>query len=79
MDSGITYNRCFCFYQHPDFALFYRIWVTYQKGVLPYPGTIMDQPAWVLDVLELYDRLKAESEERDHQRREQDRKKLNGK
>ena len=68
MENGVVYHKCFCSFSHSQFDAFYRVWDCYEKGILPFPGTVFEQPAWVFDVIELFSRLKYETQEREQEK-----------
>jgi len=65
-----TLHRCVCNYSHPQFDMFYLLWKAYKNGILPYPGAAFDQPCWVFEVLDLFDTMHREAEDRERARAE---------
>lgn len=62
--DGIAYHSCLCHpnFQHPLFNTLLVLSEKYEKGILPYSGGVMDQPAQVIEMLSLISKLKQELE-----------------
>lgn len=62
---GYKFDRCPAFYfDDPLFvADAMQIYNWREKGVLPYPGALVDQPAIILEVCDLMDQLIAERQQ----------------
>jgi len=52
-----TVTRCIGNYYNSSVFEFYRAFRLYQKGVMPFEGALMDQPAKVLDVFSVLEAL----------------------
>lgn len=55
-------------FKFPGFSYIMTLFQGYQKGILPYPGALADQPAKIFDIFDTIEQLRFEAEDR--QRRE---------
>lgn len=62
--DGYGYHSCLCHenFQHPQLGQFIELHKNYEKGNLPFTGGFLDQPAQIMDIINLMDRLKIENE-----------------
>jgi len=60
----IGYHSCLCYkgYKHPLMGCLLQLRESYDKGILPYRGGILDQPAQVIELIGLMNRLYSEYE-----------------
>jgi len=60
----IGYHSCLCYkgYKHPLMSGILQLREAYEKGVLPFSGGILEQPAQVMEILSLINRLHSEYE-----------------
>ena len=73
--DGYSFNTCVCNFIHPEFNFFIGLFGEYDKhGTLPFPGSLADQPAYIMDVLQLIRSLKLEKEAEDRERMERQQK-----
>jgi hypothetical protein len=58
----IGYHSCLCHenFQHPSFGYIMNLYQNFEKGFLPFTGGIMDQPAAVMELIDLISSLYAE-------------------
>lgn len=70
--GDIGYKSCFCTYRHPDFNSFLFLYKNYEKGILPFEGSILEQPAYIIEIFGLIETLKLDREEEERQRQERD-------
>lgn len=59
----INFHSCYCDHLHPSFNHLMYLYENFNKGLLPYSGSLTDQPNHLLDIFKLFDRLKAELEQ----------------
>lgn len=60
----IAYHSCLCHesFQHPLMGYFLTTQAAYEKGMLPFDGGLMDQPAQIMDIISLISQLQSERE-----------------
>jgi hypothetical protein len=60
----IAYHSCLCHqnFQHPLIGHLMSLSANYEKGNLPFSGAVMDQPAQIMEIIELIEHLKMERE-----------------
>jgi hypothetical protein len=61
--DGLGYNKCLCAYRHPQMNTFLLLHQKYEQGILPFQGSLLDQPAQIIEIFSVIDRLKAELKE----------------
>lgn len=61
--DGIGFHSCLCKFQHPLFHAYLDIGARLDKGLLPDSGPYLDQPAQLLDAVNLLSRLRAEAQQ----------------
>lgn len=49
--------------KHPFFSYFINLFMSFQKGILPFEGALVDQPAKIIEVFDVLQQLRYESEE----------------
>jgi hypothetical protein len=62
--DNVNYHSCFCRFLHPQFGYYLTLLETYEKGVPPYPGSTSEQPAKIMEILVLLQKLKLEHQEK---------------
>lgn len=70
--DGIGYHKCLCQYKHPLFYSYLELADRLDKGMLPDKGPYLDQPAQLLEALQLLAKLRAEAQaaEQEKQRKQ---------
>lgn len=61
-DTAYTLDRCLGNYYRPAVSQWYRAFKLFEKGILPFAGPLMDQPAKVLDIFSVYESLEYEKQ-----------------
>jgi ubiquinone/menaquinone biosynthesis C-methylase UbiE len=58
----IGFHSCLCHesFQHPKMGFFLGIYQNYEKGLLPFSGALMDQPAQTMELITLLSNLHTE-------------------
>jgi len=56
--GNIKFNTCLCRIKHPLFDQLQTITDFYDKGGLPFDGSLMDQPAQVIELIEIMNSAK---------------------
>lgn len=79
LDSGYEYDRCFCYYKHPQFFALINLWNAYKKGHQVYAGSILEYPCFLIEFFDLFDSLQADTEETEQKKAEQKSKRKKGK
>jgi len=51
--DNIQFNTCLCSIKHPLMGQLLTLNSAYEKGILPFKGSLMDQPAQAIDLIEL--------------------------
>lgn len=68
---GIKYNKPLSNFKHPYLGYILLLLENYEKGLLPFPGTISDQPAQVIEMFSLIQNLKIEHQNKLNKQSEQ--------
>ena len=61
--------------KYPYFSYIVNLYVNYKKGALPYPGSVSQQPAKIMEIFDVLSQLEYESEEKMRKKVEKERKK----
>jgi hypothetical protein len=77
--DNVTYYRCCCQYSNPRFHLYLAMFSLYQKGVLPFPGSLIEQPAYIVEIMSLFSEQQQKAEEAEHKKLEKKQKMQNNK
>ena len=56
--DDIVWNSCLCRFKHPNFNQLMILNRMYDKGILPDGGSLLDQPAAIIERLEMISHLK---------------------
>ena len=70
----INFHNCLCDHLHPDFSRLLFLHSKYQDGVLPYPGSLSEQPSHVIEIFKMLDEFKWEAEQEAARNREKKKK-----
>ncbi len=64
--EGIGYHSCLCHkdYKHPNMDSLLFLHDNYKKGILPYKGSLTEQPAQIIEVFQLIDRLYSDRQQK---------------
>lgn len=62
--DGIRYHECVCGFRNPSIGLYLDLEDKFSKGVLPFEGAYMDQPAKVIEIINRITNLKIERQQR---------------
>lgn len=54
------------------FSYVINLYTNYQKGILPYKGSLVEQPTKIIEIFQVLDQLKFESEEKMRKKREKE-------
>lgn len=62
--DGINFHSCLCHenFRHPLFNFYLQIHTNYKRGVLAFAGGLLDQPAHLMDIMSLLDKLESDFE-----------------
>lgn len=58
-----TVDRCLGNYYTPNIGLLYRAYQQFEKGVMPFEGPFLEQPARMIDMFGVFESLEAERQE----------------
>lgn len=70
--DGIRYHECLCGYRNPSISLYLDLEDKFNKGILPFPGSYMDQPAKVVEIMNRIAQLKFDRAERQRKKWEKE-------
>lgn len=51
-------------YKYPRFNMVVSAFMSYKKGILPYPGGYLEQPAKIIDIFNVLNQLELEAQEK---------------
>ena len=51
--ENIEFSRCLCSLKHPYMSQIMSLLYQYEKGVMPFEGSMMEQPAQVIELLDI--------------------------
>lgn len=63
---GLRYDRHLSNYKFPYINYALTAFQNYERGVLPYPGSLSEQPAQIIEILQVIGSIRAEHEARMH-------------
>lgn len=63
--DNMGYKSCLCHqsFKHPLFSVYLSLSDKFEKGVMPFSGGMLDQPAQIIEVLSFISKLKQELEQ----------------
>lgn len=61
--------------RHPRFFFLVSLWQKYKQGVLPYNGSLVDQPAKIIEIFDVLTELEWEQQERERKKHEKEQRK----
>jgi hypothetical protein len=67
----INYHSCFCDHLHDNFGHLLYLHENFNKGILPFPGSLSDQPNHVIEIFRVLDRLKFDHEKEQNEKNKQ--------
>jgi hypothetical protein len=79
--EDVAFYRCFCNFVDQSAMFVLNLFFQYEKGFLPFPGTVSDQPAKIMELFAVLTYLKAERQkelEEKAQKKQQQRQKRMG-
>jgi hypothetical protein len=59
--SGILYHSCYARYYSQYWANIINLHTKFESGIMPFPGSLLEQPAKIVSVFDLIHNLKEES------------------
>lgn len=62
VNGNLQFHSCYCDHLDHDFGFLMSLFDQYEKGFLPYKGSITEQPNKIMDVFNLISQLKLELE-----------------
>ena len=69
--DGYAFSTCVCNFIHNELNFFLTLFHEFDKhGTLPFPGSLGDQPNFIIEVLNLLKSMKLEKEAEDHKQAE---------
>lgn len=76
--DGIRYHKCLCGYKNSSISFYLDLEEKFNKGILPFKGSYLDQPARVVEIMNRISQLKFDKQQRDRKEWEREQKKNNG-
>lgn len=70
--DGVRYHKCLCGYRNPSISFYLDIEDKFSKGMLPFPGSYLEQPAKVVEIINKITSLKFDKRERDYKKQQKD-------
>ena len=68
--DGIRYHSCLCGYREYNIGVLFELSGQLEKGILPFDGCYMDQPAQIMEMLERLNSLKLDKQNRDNKKQQ---------
>lgn len=66
--DNVGYHSCFCTFKHPYFYNYLYLFKNYERGILPFSGSLTEQPAYIIEIFTLLENLKADRELEEHEK-----------
>jgi hypothetical protein len=66
--DGIRYHQCVCGYRNYDLGFYIQLQDNFEKGILPFEGSYMDQPAQIIEIIDRISQLRLDKQERDYKK-----------
>lgn len=63
--DGFNYHMCLCHkgFHHPNFGTLVLMHEAYEKGILPFEGPLVDQPAKIIDIFNILNSFNLERQQ----------------
>jgi len=58
--DGIGYKSCLCTFKTSHYSFYWTTYKSFKQGVLPYPGSLSEQPAKIMEILSLMAHLETD-------------------
>lgn len=58
--DNIQFHTCPCNYRHPQMDFIMQATDAYDKGILPFEGSLIDQPSYIIEAINVIQSLKAQ-------------------
>ncbi len=68
--DNINFHSCVCDHLHPDMNHLLFLHSKYEEGVLPFEGSLSDQPNHIIEIFHILDRKKMEWKEKNRKEQE---------
>jgi ribosomal protein L32 len=72
--DGIRFHECLCGYRNPSISLYLDLEDKFNKGILPFNGSYLDQPSKIIEIMNRISQLKFDRSERNRKKWEQEQK-----
>lgn len=69
----VAYYTCIGNFYSPQVAQLWELFKNYEKGMMPFPGSYMDQPAKIIDIFQLMDSIRTQEIERKKKEEDEER------
>lgn len=70
--DGIRYHKCLCGYRNPSMSFYLDIEDKFSKGILPFKGSYLDQPAKIIDIINRISSLKLDLNDREQKKQQRE-------
>ena len=70
--DGVRYHECLCGYRNPNIGFYLDLEDKFNKGILPFPGSYLEQPAKVIEIISRINSLRLDKQERDYKEQQLD-------
>jgi hypothetical protein len=64
VSGGLRFTKPFDHLKFEPLSYVLILYEAYERGCLPFPGSVSEQPAWIMDVFSVLQKLKLEAEQR---------------
>jgi len=61
--DNIGYKSCLCNFKNPNMEYYFTLYNMYDKGILPFPGSVIEQPNKIIEILNFIKVLQSKREE----------------
>jgi hypothetical protein len=78
IDKEILFSTCIGNYFDFSMTYFFELFNHYEKGVMPFPGTVMEQPNKIIEIFRVIQSYKNAKIEREHKKSLEEAKKKRG-
>lgn len=75
--DGIRYHECLCGFRSHSMGMYLDLEDQFSRGILPFEGSYMDQPAKIIEIMARVTSLKLDKKERDYKEQEKQSKRDN--
>lgn len=63
--GNFIFHKCLCNFRNDSFSYYMQLYNSYKLGMLPFEGSVSDQPAAIMEAFSVIDRLQNERQEQE--------------